>query len=416
MKIIPGLIAAAVLGSIPGVALADTPIPSQTKGPGQMADAPLKASNHTISGTNGKWGLDWFDLRFDATLKHAVLQVSKAAPKQDKQGVYSMGAAQPVALTGKGAGTPDPDSLALPGQKFAFSQRVEGLDQGTTYHFLVNLPVGAGFKPVQVVGSVRTEQHSVHTITRRTDGLGLDFTASAGSAMVSVSKSSQIVGSKLKDSKAVLIKGTPQDGKNRFTHTFGNLTPGTQYYVLAVANGSQTTQRLTQTSTKTQRVEVTVERIKVIDDADNGLRGKGELLFQVRGTNSPTKASVWGGHYGETKIGSGDAVGLVGSPKAPQHVFTTKDSSFSVQVEGRESDAVTKSAREFCERHYAQPNQKHTARWLNEADSGADCYQFSHAQTGFDLKQGNAQTKTFSVARSPELRFEVTVKMTMKAV
>jgi hypothetical protein len=413
MKIAPVLIAVAVLASTPGIALADSPAPSQV---GDLADAPLATSEHTISGTNGKWGLDWFDLNFSATTKSAILQVSKQEPTRNKRGVYSMGSAQPVALTGSSDTSPNPDSLVLPGQKYAFSQRLEGLEQGTTYHFLITLPVGVGFKPVQEVGSVRTEAHSVHTVTRRTTGLDLDFTASGGSATVSVSTSPEIVGSKLKGSTPVVAKGQPQAGGYRFTHSFENLAPGTTYYVLAVVGGSQVTQRLTQTSTLAQQVEVSVEKIRVIDDADKGLRGRGELLFQVRGTQTPTKSSMWGGHYGETKIGSGDTVTLTGSSKAPRHIFHTKASAFTVQVEGRESDATTKSTREFCERVYNQPGQKHGARWLNESDSGADCYQFSYAETGFDLTQGAVQTKTFSVARSPELRFEVTVRMTMKAV
>jgi hypothetical protein len=107
---------------------------------------------------------------------------------------------------------------------------------------------------------------------------------------------------------------------------------------------------------------------------------------------------------------------LKGSAKAPKHTFTTKKSAFTVQVEGRESDWVGKSAREFCESAYRQPGENHTARWLNSGDSGAECYQFSYAEAGFDLTKGATQTKTFSVARSPELRFEVTVRMTMKAV
>lgn len=416
MNILPGILTAAVLVATPGVALADTPAPSPNNGPTQVADAPLKTSNHAITGVNGKWGLDWFDLNFDATLKTAVLQISQQAPTKNAQGVYSMGASQPIALTGTGAGNPDPHSLALPGQKYAFTQRAEGLKQGTTYHFLITLPVGAGFTPVQVVGSVRTEHHSVHTITRRTHSLDLDFTASAGSATVSISKSSQFVGSKLKDSKAVVIKGTPDGGKTRFGHTFTNLTPGTKYYVLAVVNGNQSTQRLTETSTKAQQIAVTVEKIKVIDDADKGLRGKGDLLFQARGTTSPAKSGAWGTAFGETTIGSGDSVDLKGSAKAPKHTFTTKKSSFTVQVEGRESDWVGKSAREFCESAYRQPGENHTARWLNSGDSGAECYQFSHAEAAFDLTEGATQTRTFSVARSPELRFEVTVRMTMKAV
>ncbi len=340
MNIIPSVLAAAVLVATPGVAIADTPAPTPNNGPTQFADAPLKTSNHTITGHGRDWGLDWFELMFDATLKNAILQVSTTPPKQNAKGVYSMGATQPVALTGKGVGTPDINSLALPGQKYAFSQRVEGLTQGTTYYYLINLPVGSGFKPVQEVGILRTEHHSVHTITRRTNALDVDFTASAGSATLSVSTSPEIVGSKLKGSKAVLIKGTQQGDKIRFTHTFNNLTPGTKYYVLAVANGQQATQRVTETSTKSQQIEVTVEKIKVIDDADNGLRGKGELLFQVRGTNAPTKSSTWGSHYGETSIGSGKSVDLKGSSKAPHHTFTTKKSSVTVQVEGRESDWV----------------------------------------------------------------------------
>ena len=415
MKIIPGLIAAAVLATTPAVAMADTPAPTPSKGPGQIVDVPLKTSSHVITGTSVEWGLDWFSLKFDATMKNATLQVSTQEPTKNAKGVYSMGAAQPVALVGKGAANPDPDSLTLPGQKYAFAKRVEGLDQGTTYHFLISLPVGAGYKPVQVVGSVRTEFHSVHTITRRTTGLDVDFTASGGWATISVSTSPQIVGSKLEGGTVVSMKGTPQGDKKRFTHSFEGLTPGTKYYVLAVVNGHQYTQRLTETSTKTQQVEVTVEKIKVIDDADNGLRGGGELLFQVRGTDAPTKAGFWGSHYGETKIGSGKTVDLAGSNKAPRHSFTTKRSSVIVQVEGREADAVTKSTREFCDKHFSQPSQKHGARWMNETQGGG-CFQFSFAETAFDLTQGNVQTRTFSVARTPELRFEVTVRMTVSTV
>ena len=99
-----------------------------------------------------------------------------------------------------------------------------------------------------------------------------------------------------------------------------------------------------------------------------------------------------------------------------KHTFATKKPAFSVQVEGRESDWVGKSAREFCESAYRQPGENHTARWLNSGDSGSECYQFSYAETAFDLDKGKSQTKTFSVPRSPDLRFEVTVKMTMKAV
>lgn len=134
MNIISGILTVVVLVAAPGVALADTPAPNNS--PTQFADVPLKTSNHTITGTSQDWGLDWFEVRFDATLKNAVLQVSTHAPKQNQQGVYSMGAAQPVALTGKGAGTPDPNALAVPGQKYAFTQRVEGLTEGTTYYYL----------------------------------------------------------------------------------------------------------------------------------------------------------------------------------------------------------------------------------------------------------------------------------------
>jgi hypothetical protein len=416
MRTISSLLAAAVIVGTPGLAFADTPAPKQQAGPGQVADVPQKTSKHTITGLNANWGLDWFEVKFDATLKNAVLQVSTQAPSQNKQGVYSMGAAQPVYLIGTAAGTPDINDLALPGQKYAFGKRIEGLQQGTTYHVLITLPVGPGFKPVQVTGSVRTEMHGAHTITRRLTALDLDFAASGGSATVSVSTSPKVVGSTLKGAVPVVVKGKPQGGAYRFTHSFTNLKPGTKYYILAVVGSQKATQRLTETSTKTRQIDVVVEKIKIIDDADNGLRGKGELLFQVRGTTSPTKSGLWGTHYGETAIGSGDTVGLASSAKAPRHTFTTDQSTFTVQVEGRESDWVGKSARKRCEGYYRQPHEKHTARWLNSADSGAKCYQFSYAQALFDLAKGATQTKTFKVDRTPELRFEVTVRMTAKTV
>jgi hypothetical protein len=215
----------------------------------------------------------------------------------------------------------------------------------------------------------------------------------------------------------VELTGTKQGDHRRFTHTFTNLTPGTTYYVLAAPSSTKPTQRLTKTSTKSQQIEVTVEKIKVIDDADKGLRGKGDLLFQVRGTTTPTKSGAWGSAFGETKIGSGDTVNLKGSDKAPKHTFATKKSVVLRAGRGPRVGLGRRSRRgEFCESAYRQPGENHTARWLNSGDSGAECYQFSYAETAFDLDEGKSQTKTFSVARTPDLRFEVTVKMTMKAV
>lgn len=411
MKIIPCLIAATLLASAPAVAHADTPAPVPTM---DLADTPLKTSGHTITGTNADWGLDWFTLAFHATTKTAILQISTQPATADKQGRYSMGATQPIALTG--ASGSDPTSLTLPGHTYAFSQHVQGLQQGTTYHFLITAPVKPGFKPVQVVGSIRTEQHGEHMIVRRASGLDLEFTASAASATVSVSTSPVVQGSRLKGSTPVLIKGQPVSGLYRFTHAFDNLTPGTEYYVLVVPGSTKATPCVTATSTKTRQIEVTVEKIRVIDDADKGLLGKGDLLFQVRGTDTPDGSTLWGSHYGETKLGSGQTVNLAESAKAPRHTFTSKQSAVTVQVEGRESDWVTRSARQLCEHAYNQPHEKHKARWLNKADSGANCYQFSYAQTTFDLTKGALQTRTFTVARSPELRFEVTVRMVVTAV
>lgn len=410
MKTISTLVAAVVLSAVPGMAAADTPAPAPSMGPGQFADAPLKQSQHTVSGVIADWGLDWSELTFRASTKTATLQFSRQAPTRNKQGVYSMGAAQPIALTGKGGNT---DGLTLPGQTYAFSQRTLGLEQGTTYYFLITLPVGKGFTPVQATGSIRTEHHSSHSITRRLTGLDMTFTASQGSAFVSISTSSETSGRKLNGSTPVALTGDPiGDGRYRFTHSFDNLTPGTTYYVLSSPGSKKVPPQLTRTSTQIRQVEVMVEKITVHEDADKGLRGRGELLFQVRGTDTPTSASLWGSHYGETKIGSGSSV-TPAPNKAPRHTLTTARDEVTVQVEGREADAVTKSTRQFCEKHIGQPHEQHGARWANEADV---CYQFSYAQTGFDLRQGTVQTKTFSVARSPELRFTVTVRMVVTLV
>lgn len=130
---------------------------------------------------------------------------------------------------------------------------------------------------------MRTEHHSVHTITRRTRSLDLEFTASHVKSWVSISTSPQIVDGKLKGSTPVSLTGTKDGANHRFRRTFAKLTPGTTYYVYATVAGSRPTKRVTETSTKSQQIEVAVEEIKTISRGpDKGLRGKGDLLFEVR--------------------------------------------------------------------------------------------------------------------------------------
>lgn len=412
------VLALAALGPAAGIAAADTPPATPNL---SLADAPAKVSGKKFGTSSQSWTHDSFTTKFQANVDTVILQVGTSAPTKGADGRYSMGAAQPVVLQAKPA---TPGSLLGPGGMRSFSRTVTGLVPGRTYHYLLTIPTGAGYQPVQMVASVQTFRHQGHTVTRGSDWIEVSFEGHQSKAWVSLGTSSTVdgTGRGLSGGKTVQVSGTDlssgPDSRYRFTHRFTDLGVDRTYQLLtAVKSGVFDYDRnLQKVSTKPRTVTVAVERIDVQDDADAGFRGKGELLFQARGTTAPRKSGAWGNAYGETSIGSGQSR-TIAAPSRPRHTFTTSADKVTVQVEGREADAVTKSTRKFCESVYAQPGQNHAARWINEEDTGSGCYQFSHAEALVDLpsisKAGGTTVRTIKVGRSPDLRFTAHVRITV---
>ena len=398
--------------------------PAPTVGVQDIANPPLMDSGRSFGQLSQSWTRTSFHIDFKANVATALMQVSTKAPTKNSDGRYSMAAVPPVVVkaAATGGGLSDSNSMR------SFAKTVTGLEQGRTYYYLLTLPTAPGFKPVQRLGEVATIRHGQHKTSAGHGWVDVSFVADRSLAYVALGTSGARSGvAGLKGGNAIALKGTQiSGGKNpvfRFGYRFNSLRPDTTYYVLTSlqkAHGPYD-QELITTRTKKRQVTVTVTKIKVIDDADGLGRGKGDLLFQVRGTSAPTKAGDWGSWYGETQIGSGTTVNLLGSPKAPKHTFTTRANSTRVQLEGRESDWVTKSDRKFCESVYNQPGQAHVARWLNSGDSGSTCYQFSFAEAQVNLPTTfhtgtSVSYADISVPRSPSLRFSARVKVEVKSV
>lgn len=412
------LLALAALGPTAGNAAADTPPAHQNL---SLSDAPAPASGKAFGTSRQSWTHDSFTTEFQANVDTVILQVGTSAPTKGAGGRYSMGAAQPVVLQAKPAA---PGSLLGPGAMRSFSKTVTGLAPGRTYHYLLTIPTGAGFQPVQMVASVQTIRHQGHTITRGSDWIEVSFEGHQPNAWVSLGTSATVddTGRGLSGGKTVKVSGTDlsqgPDSRYRYSYRFSKLAVDHPYQLLTSVESSlfEYDRKLQKISTKPRTVTVAVERIDVHDDADTGLRGKGELLFQARGTTAPAKVGTWSNAYGETSIGSGQSRNIPAAGQ-PRHTVTTSADTIAVQVEGREADAVTKSTRKFCESAYNQPDEKHGARWLNTGESGAECYQFSFAETMVDLPAtiagGGTTVRTIKVSRSPDLRFTAHVRITV---
>lgn len=403
-----------------------TPAPAEPTPPktvDTIAPAPLKDSGKKFGTSSQSWTQTSFTQVFRANVDTVIMQVSDSPATKDSSGRYTMGAAQPVVVSAPqngGGGLKDPNAMRT------FTKTVEGLEPGRVYHYLFTIPTGAGFKPVQMIGSVSTLLHGQHSISKGHSWVDVSFVSSQPAAWVSLGKSATPAGNHLTGANAIMLHGEKiSDGdvpRFRYMHRFNSLTPGTAYNVLTAVAGNGTQewdQELLPAPTGQRQVTVSVEKIVVHDDADRGLRGKGELLFQARGTTAPTKSGSWSNGYGETSIGSGETR-TISAAAQPRHQFTTTANQIALQVEGRENDAVTKKNQQWCASHYSQPGTNHTARWVNQEESGAGCYQFSYGENAVELPTSHhAGTWTayreVKVARSPDLRFTATVRIEVKS-
>jgi len=212
------------------------------------------------------------------------------------------------------------------------------------------------------------------------------------------------------------LKGTPVAsningyslGTNyRFTLPIDGLTPSSYAYVLFTVNGTaqqKPNQDMTTIKTKTRHVRMTPVKIHVSDDADHGLRGKGEISFGFRvapdaGSLAP---SIWGSSTSEVKLSSGADWTV---PLGHGDTVNTKKSTVYVQIQGREND--DDGAFDYC------AVEGGTVSPLQQSDN---CYDESYAEALVQLPVGryagmHSQMAKAVVSRSPNLVFQVDVKV-----
>ena len=228
----------------------------------------------------------------------------------------------------------------------------------------------------------------------------------------------------------VIVKGTPvtkggnstlSGGKPTyvFNKTISGLDEHTQYYSVAtvpLGTGYKPVQQAWGTTTKiknsslttpqVRKVRMTVGSVKVVKDADKGLRGKGEVRFGVRlaPEANPLIASDWGSWSHSwndyTKADSGDTVKF----RAPlvHEIATTKSSAF-VEVQGYENDV---DAFDNC----AIQGGENTAKQY-----GDKCFDAAVAQASLKLKTKkhgvSTQYVTAKVYRGPAPQFTAVGKV-----
>jgi len=112
-----------------------------------------------------------------------------------------------------------------------------------------------------------------------------------------------------------------------FGHIFFRRTPGIKHwYIIKATDASgQSSYRTGEVKTHNRAVTVTYSRIKVLDDADDGLRGDGEISFNFH------MNGCWNGDWrsGRRSLGSGDSYSPNRSHIFPQYNSATLDLAVS---------------------------------------------------------------------------------------
>lgn len=190
-----------------------------------------------------------------------------------------------------------------------------------------------------------------------------------------------------------------------FVQQIDGLRPDTEYQVLLtvpVGPGYLPVQRWWSFRTKVRHVAVDLTKITVIQDADKGLRGRGEIDVQPRiAPADPTSWGTWGKRSATLKLGDGDSAWF--NPLL-RHATTTRSGSVVVQVQGCEVDAV---GRDRCiNEGNDAPRQ---GRWIGQDWSFAEGTVTLPATR---YSGSHSQTRTIEVHRSPDLRFTAKVTVT----
>jgi len=120
--------------------------------------------------------------------------------------------------------------------------------------------------------------------------------------------------------------------QSNFGHIFFRRTPGTRhwYIIKATDAAGQSSYRTGEVTTNKRAVTLTYSRVKVLDDADDGLRGDGEIAFRFAVNN------CWQEEWdsGRRSLGDGDSYFPNRQLIFPRYHAATLD----LAVSGRESD------------------------------------------------------------------------------
>lgn len=196
------------------------------------------------------------------------------------------------------------------------------------------------------------------------------------------------------------------DQAYEFQASRDGLKPATQYFVLLNipgAVGQKANYAAYSFNTKTRYVRMTPLSIHVSDDADHGLRGKGEISFgfRIAPEAGPMTASWWDMWMKESKIDSGDTIDV--SKRGYGITTSTRLDHAWYQVQGRENDVDATDWDCAIEGDARGPVQK-----------SDHCYDQAYAEAQVSLPTGRfqgAKSKviTAEVHRSPALVFQVKV-------
>ena len=231
------------------------------------------------------------------------MQFGTTAPKliDDR---WSMGAAQPVSLQGTNLNA---GSVVTPGDKgnYEFIKSIESLSPGTRYYVLVTLPVGPGDEPVQKVSSFTSELLLNQGTTAGDVWAEHVFFSSRSTVQFSIGRThDQAMVATTSTVQGTKVSQAGQPERYRFSRLVQNLTPGTKYHTVLRVTKSGNRQADMQAGnfiTKQQFVTATVESVKILDDADKGLRGAGDLKFiSVPRTTMTRKAGCLGARAATT--------------------------------------------------------------------------------------------------------------------
>jgi hypothetical protein len=396
---------AAAVAVVPPASATTPPAPT----PGlSLATPPLADSGEGIRAVRARVNENAIELTWEATSPSTVLQLSAQAPwKVD--GRWSLGAAQPVVAAGSLLATPG--QISLDGQSwYRFTRIVTGLPAGTTRHVLLTVPTSPGEIPVQVTGPITTwtvgKEPAVATDTRITSS----WLASYPSLRVSFGRQGQAA------STDQILTGVKVAGGSaprwRFSRTWTGLTPTTAYWTEArpsYAGMLPTAVARMIVTTKTKWVTATVTRIVVDNDADAGLRGKGELFFHLR-VNKTLDLNEQG-HWSQRSpwFSAGNGAALTDFGRGLVFGRAVTGAKALIMVQGVEDDTLP-TTRKACHLELFAGNRRATVEdrslCYNAAYASALVTVPTHAFTGTHV-----QTTTAIIERGSTLRFTATLRI-----